>query len=94
MPCDRICGWAWPPSRRGSRLLARPPWLESAAAGLGDDHVPFVERGVAVVHLIPMPFPSVWHTVKDDETAISIKVIADWERILSVFVWEYLAALK
>lgn len=82
-------------ARKKSYLsLARPPWLESAAAGLGDDHVPFVERGVAVVHLIPMPFPSVWHTVKDDETAISIKVIADWERILSVFVWEYLAALK
>lgn len=29
---------------------------------IGDDHVPFLMRGVNVLHLIPYPFPSVWHT--------------------------------
>ena len=29
--------------------------------GIGDDHVPFLARGVSVVHLIPDPFPMVWH---------------------------------
>jgi len=29
-----------------------------------DDHVPFLHKGVSVLHLIATPFPSVWHTVK------------------------------
>ena len=28
---------------------------------IGDDHVPFLERGVSILHIIPEPFPSVWH---------------------------------
>jgi len=28
---------------------------------IGDDHVPFLVRGVSVLHIIPEPFPSVWH---------------------------------
>ena len=31
---------------------------------IGDDHVPFVKRGVSVLHIISNPFPSVWHTLK------------------------------
>lgn len=31
---------------------------------IGDDHVPFLQRGVSILHLIPEPFPSVWHTMK------------------------------
>ena len=29
--------------------------------GMGDDHVPFLARGVSILHLIPLPFPGVWH---------------------------------
>ncbi|CAG8579469.1 4005_t:CDS:2 [Paraglomus brasilianum] len=28
-----------------------------------DDHVPFLQRGVPVIHLISWPFPHVWHTM-------------------------------
>ena len=28
---------------------------------IGDDHVPFLARGVSVLHVIPEPFPFVWH---------------------------------
>lgn len=31
---------------------------------IGDDHVPFLEKGVSILHLIPEPFPRVWHTLK------------------------------
>lgn len=31
--------------------------------GIGDDHLPFVEKGVPVVHIISVPFPNVWHTL-------------------------------
>jgi glutaminyl-peptide cyclotransferase len=28
---------------------------------IGDDHVPFLQKGVSVLHIIPEPFPQVWH---------------------------------
>lgn len=31
---------------------------------IGDDHVPFMQKGVSVLHLISEPFPRVWHTLK------------------------------
>jgi hypothetical protein len=32
--------------------------------GIGDDHVPFLQKGVDVLHLIASPFPTVWHSVR------------------------------
>ena len=29
-----------------------------------DDHVPFLGRGVDVLHIIPSPFPRVWHDLR------------------------------
>jgi len=31
---------------------------------IADDHVPFLHRGVNVLHVIASPFPAVWHTIK------------------------------
>lgn len=31
---------------------------------IGDDHVPFLQRGVSILHVIAEPFPSVWHSLK------------------------------
>lgn len=45
-----------------------------------DDHLPFLHRGVPVVHMIPVPFPVVWHTLAVRALSIStsrpIRVIA------------------
>jgi glutaminyl-peptide cyclotransferase len=30
---------------------------------MGDDHLPFLHRGVSVLHVIAEPFPRVWHTL-------------------------------
>ncbi len=30
---------------------------------MGDDHLPFLRRGVSVLHIIAEPFPVVWHTL-------------------------------
>ena len=89
--------------RAEARLRARninthlPMLISEAPAGNGgpnsgiqDDHIPFLQRGVPIVHLIPVPFPSVWHTAADDASALDPSVVADWARILSVFVGEYL----
>jgi glutaminyl-peptide cyclotransferase len=29
-----------------------------------DDHLPFLRRGVSILHVIASPFPRVWHTLK------------------------------
>ncbi|WRT65644.1 uncharacterized protein IL334_002589 [Kwoniella shivajii] len=58
--------------------------------GIGDDHVPFLARGVSIFHVISNPFPSVWHTLKDDATALSLPALRRWNRVLRVFTCEYL----
>ena len=36
-------------------------------------------------------FPSVWHTLKDDASALDLETIRVWTRILRVLTAEYLA---
>lgn len=36
-----------------------------------DDHIPFLKRGVDVLHVIANPFPRVWHTLQVRLAAIS-----------------------
>jgi len=46
--------------------------------------------GVPVVHLISYPFPDVWHTQDDNETALDLTTIGNIGAILQVFVADYL----
>lgn len=57
--------------------------------GIEDDHLPFLRRGVKILHLIPYPFPSVWHTRNDDVSAIDINTLDNFSRIMNVFVADY-----
>lgn len=34
---------------------------ENWHGGIEDDHIPFIKQGVPVLHVIPSPFPNVWH---------------------------------
>lgn len=36
-----------------------------------DDHVPFLKRGVSVLHVIASPFPSVWHKIQASASVYS-----------------------
>ncbi|KAJ7827547.1 glutaminyl-peptide cyclotransferase-like protein [Mycena olivaceomarginata] len=58
--------------------------------GVGDDHVPFLERGVDILHLIATPFPVVWHTVRDDASALHMPTMRRWNIMFRVFMSEYL----
>jgi hypothetical protein len=52
-----------------------------------DDHVPFLQRGVAVVHLVPTPFPwDLWHRPEDDGDHLDLAAVVDWARILAGWV--------
>ncbi|EXJ75858.1 uncharacterized protein A1O5_00365 [Cladophialophora psammophila CBS 110553] len=55
-----------------------------------DDHIPFIARGVHVLHLIPARFPSVWHTMRDDGEHLDIPTVEDWALLTTVFAAEYM----
>ncbi|OCT54379.1 Glutaminyl-peptide cyclotransferase [Cladophialophora carrionii] len=55
-----------------------------------DDHIPFIARGVQVLHLIPARFPSVWHTIRDDGDHLDIPTVEDWALLTTVFAAEYM----
>uniref|UniRef100_A0A8C4RDN5 glutaminyl-peptide cyclotransferase n=1 Tax=Erpetoichthys calabaricus TaxID=27687 RepID=A0A8C4RDN5_ERPCA len=55
-----------------------------------DDHVPFLKKGVPVLHLISTPFPPVWHTMDDTEDRLHAPTVDNLTRIMAVFIAEYL----
>lgn len=65
-------------------------WPNHPVGHVQDDHIPFLNRGVRVLHLIPSPFPSVWHTFDDNEQNLDRSTIQNLNKILQVFVLEYL----
>lgn len=54
-----------------------------------DDHTPFLPFGVPVLHLIPLPFPTVWHTQADSIEALD----AENCKKLSEILYEYVEGL-
>ncbi|KAG0207803.1 hypothetical protein BGX28_001049 [Mortierella sp. GBA30] len=67
---------------------------DTPGGGVDDDHRPFLEKGVPVFHVIPTPFPTVWHNLEDDANAISQEVVEGWANIFRAFAVEYLQLLK
>ena len=78
--------WLWPPGTQ------HPPIFQSymSSGMVQDDHIPFLERGVPILHLIPYPFPSVWHTARDNQQALDRETMDAWSKLARVFTAEYL----
>ncbi|BEI89880.1 uncharacterized protein CcaverHIS019_0212420 [Cutaneotrichosporon cavernicola] len=78
--------------RAASLVNSTDEWFspEHGWGGMGDDHVPFLTRGVPILHLISAPFPHVWHTMADDASALDLEVCRRWNAIMRVFTAEYL----
>lgn len=55
-----------------------------------DDHVPFLARGVEVLHMIPTPFPREWHQMDDDGENLDLDTCADWAVLVTAFVGEWM----
>ena len=77
----------------------------SYAGRISDDHIPFLHRGkyysirvvidylhlgVRVLHWISTPFPRVWHKLDDNEENLHRPTISNLNKLLNVFVAEYL----
>ncbi|KAJ9151853.1 Peptide hydrolase [Pleurostoma richardsiae] len=86
--------------RRLKLLETKPstPFLPDAAKRrnqfgrgyIADDHIPFLERGVDILHVIPSPFPPVWHTMNDDAVHLDGPTMQDWAKIITAFVAEWM----
>merc|ERR1719234_2168951 len=74
-------------------FLEGPPMFSGALSYsmVQDDHVPFYNLGLRqILHMIATPFPSVWHTLADDATALHYPTIKQLGRALRVTVFSYL----
>lgn len=47
-------------------------------------------RGVEVLHIIPAPFPRVWHQLDDDGEHLDGPTVEDWGRLVTAFIGEYM----
>ncbi len=83
----RDAGVLWPAGHSGARSFFshHKPW-----GGIEDDHLPFLHAGVPILHIIPSPFPSVWHKMADDARALDYATMHAWCMILRLAVAEYL----
>ncbi|KAK8138089.1 glutaminyl-peptide cyclotransferase [Apiospora sp. TS-2023a] len=61
---------------------------------VGDDHEPFMKRGVPILHLIPSSFPDVWHTLQDDGEHLDMPTVRDWCKIVTAFTLEWLDMME
>jgi len=62
--------------------------------GISDDHLPFLAKGVEVLHVIPSPFPAVWHTLDDDGEHLDAETVRDWTKIVTAFALEWLDMME
>ena len=66
---------------------AEDPW---AIVKMEDDHIPFMERGVEVLHIIPYPYPRAWHNMDDDGEHLDVNTVKDWALLTTAFVGEWM----
>jgi glutaminyl-peptide cyclotransferase len=62
--------------------------------GVDDDHTPFLNENVPIIHLVPFPFPTQWHTAKDNIENLNKSNIHDMRIILKCFLLELLNSDK
>ncbi|KAF2159251.1 hypothetical protein M409DRAFT_71145 [Zasmidium cellare ATCC 36951] len=55
-----------------------------------DDHLPFMARGVEILHLITSPFPRTWHTMDDDGEHLHMDTVEDWAMLTVAFAAEWM----
>lgn len=55
-------------------------------AAIDDDHLPFLRRGVPILHLISVPFPDEWHTVRDTTAIVDYKLMARLAAALTIYI--------
>lgn len=64
------------------------------SGGVQDDHIPFLARGVDILHIIDFApfkgFPPVWHTIDDDGEHLDMDTVEDWSVLVTAFAAEWM----
>ncbi|RAL15953.1 glutaminyl-peptide cyclotransferase family protein [Aspergillus homomorphus CBS 101889] len=58
-----------------------------------DDHIPFMRRGVEILHIIDagnFGFPKVWHKMEDNGEHLDVDTVEDWSVLLTAFAAEWM----
>eukprot|EP01114_Cavostelium_apophysatum_P019859 TRINITY_DN6505_c0_g1_i1.p2 TRINITY_DN6505_c0_g1~~TRINITY_DN6505_c0_g1_i1.p2 ORF type:complete len:132 (-),score=35.28 TRINITY_DN6505_c0_g1_i1:112-507(-) len=63
-------------------------------ANMQDDHIPFLERGVQILHLLPVPYPKVWHTDDDNMQNVDKRAVLELAMMFQALVTEYFQDLN
>jgi hypothetical protein len=62
--------------------------------GIQDDHIPFLARGVEILHVIDASpitgFPKVWHTMEDDGEHLDLDTVEDLSMLFTAFAAEWM----
>lgn len=58
-----------------------------------DDHVPFEQNGVPVLHLITTPFPQNWHRETDNGSNLHYPTIRNLIKIFRLYLVDYFQLL-
>ncbi|KAL3712165.1 hypothetical protein TMatcc_000861 [Talaromyces marneffei ATCC 18224] len=88
---------------KSEQTADEPQWLADAEKGehllkawttIQDDHLPFLRRGVEILHIIDTPgrhgFPEVWHTINDDGEHLDLPTVEDWSMLVTAFAAEWM----
>ena len=59
-----------------------------------DDHVPFMERGIPFLHILPSPLPANEHTMNDNGDHLDQPTVRDWAKIVTGFAFEWLDMME
>lgn len=86
-----------------AKEVGEPLWLVDAEASehslkpwtaIQDDHIPFLRRGVDILHIIDTPgragFPPVWHKIEDDGEHLDLATVEDWSMLMAAFAAEWM----
>lgn len=63
-------------------------------AEIEDDYVPFMDRGVPFLHLLPLPLPPNRHDLDDDGDHLHLPTVRDWAKIITGFALEWLDMME
>ena len=79
-------------SDRSENFLNQPDKKPSEfgwGGGVQDDHIPFLKKGVDILHIIPLPFPRVWHELDDNGENLHMDTVHDWAMLTTAFAAEW-----
>jgi len=72
------------------------PWSNETTSQVDvtGDHVPFMDRGVPFLHLLPSPPPSNRYTAENNGANLDLSTVKDWAKIVTGFALEWLDMME